>query len=246
MAKNYVGLTGNDIVKAVRRHNLWMLLSRGFLILFIAVILTVGMRYLWKSGHYIYLVLAVLVALLLFYMCIEAVGKAAATLKNVSRARVFRKYGAPDSIAMRISEGEPLLESNKTLLTDSFIMKHGDFESFIPFEDILLIYRKTQIRSCSFQEAYQPARQRFESDEIILWYVDLFELASLLLCCNFAFTNSHCNERRVQKTAKPICVQDLAVSMSPGRARIYIFVEIQFKLSQFISDQHSSTHANVD
>lgn len=143
MAKNYVGLTGNDIVKAVRRHNLWMLLSRGFLILFIAVILTVGMRYLWKSGHYIYLVLAVLVALLLFYMCIEAVGKAAATLKNVSRARVFRKYGSPDSIAMRISEGEPLLESNKTLLTDSFIMKHGDFESFIPFEDILLIYRKT-------------------------------------------------------------------------------------------------------
>lgn len=143
MAKNYVGLTGNDIVKAVRRHNLWMLLSRGFLILFIAVILTVGMRYLWKSGHYIYLVLAILVALLLFYMCIEAVGKAAATLKNVSRARVFRKYGSPDSIAMRISEGEPLLESNKTLLTDSFIMKHGDFESFIPFEDILLIYRKT-------------------------------------------------------------------------------------------------------
>lgn len=143
MAKNYVGLTGNDIVKAVRRHNLWMLLSRGFLILFIAVILTVGMRYLWKSGHYIYLVLAILVALLLFYMCIEAVGKAAATLKNVSRARVFRKYGSADSIAMRISEGEPLLESNKTLLTDSFIMKHGDFESFIPFEDILLIYRKT-------------------------------------------------------------------------------------------------------
>lgn len=143
MAKNYVGLTGGDIVKSVRRHNTWILISRGFLIVFIAVMLIVGMRYLWKGGHYIYLVLAILVALLLFYVCIEAVGKAAATLKNVSRARVFRKYGSPDSIAMRISEGEPLLESNKTLLTDSFIMKHGDFETFIPFEDILLIYRKT-------------------------------------------------------------------------------------------------------
>jgi hypothetical protein len=143
MAKNYAGLTGGDIVTSVRRHNTWVLISRAFLIVFIAVMLVAGTRYFWRNGHWLYLVLGIALALLLFYLCIEAVGKAAGTLKNVARARVFRKFGSPDALAMRISEGVPLLESSKTLLTDSFIMKHGDFESFVPFEDILLIYRKT-------------------------------------------------------------------------------------------------------
>ena len=143
MARSYLGLTGADIVSAVRRHNRWVLISRSFLIAFIAFLLIGGMIYMGREGHYVMLVFGIAIALLLFYLCFEAISKAAKVLGNVERSRLFRKYGSPDSIAMRIAEGEPLLDSRKTLLTDSFIMKHGDFESYVPFEEILLLYKKT-------------------------------------------------------------------------------------------------------
>ena len=35
-----------------------------------------------------------------------------------------------------------LLDSNKALIAKNFIMKHNDFESYIPFTHVLLCYRK--------------------------------------------------------------------------------------------------------
>ena len=71
----------------------------------------------------------------------KAFGNAVRTLSDIRRARVFLKYGGPDALAMRISEGVPQMQIGSTFVTDTYIMQTGNFETFVAFEEILLLYR---------------------------------------------------------------------------------------------------------
>ena len=144
MAHHYENLTGEQIVTAVRKRNQR---NRILCILGIAlacVILVAALKFLVPSGHYIYAILAVLLIVMCFYLAFEGISKASRTIAAGENADLFRKYGTPESIAARIAaeSGEPLLDSKGSLICDSFIMQHGNFESYIPFEKALLVYRR--------------------------------------------------------------------------------------------------------
>ncbi|HBI84877.1 MAG TPA: hypothetical protein DDX71_01110 [Ruminococcus sp.] len=144
MARNYAALTGKKIVKRVRSKHLQTtvvcVLGLGFCILIVC-----GMIRLVRENHeYITPVFGMVLAALGGWYAVYQFIRQMKVLRDVPNARVFRKYGTPDEIARTISEesGSSLLESGQTLLTPSFIMKHGDYESFMPSKDIVLMYRK--------------------------------------------------------------------------------------------------------
>ncbi len=143
MGMRYTALSGAEIVKKIRSKNV------GRLLLYVlGLLLAVGIVFFGISqllgGHYFFGIAGLVVGPIVLWMVAELMSKAVATLKNVKECRLFRKYGSPDELAERIAEGsmQPLLESKQALITDSFIMKYGDFESFVPFSDVLLLYRK--------------------------------------------------------------------------------------------------------
>lgn len=145
MAKRYTALTGADIVKKVRSQNIGAVVGGVFGILLAVGCVIFGITQL-MAGEIFFGIAGIVVGPIILWVVISMMSKALAVLKNVEESRLFRKYGTPDELAARIAEGsmQPLLESSQALVADSFIMKHGYYESFVPFSDILLLYRKEQ------------------------------------------------------------------------------------------------------
>ncbi len=145
MAKNYSALTGSDIVRAVRKKHIKYLIYSIFgIIAGFALLIAVSIYLHRSSESVVYMILGVLMSACIIGFSCYMLGKSFLTLRDILHIPLFRKYGSADSIAMQISEHFPaaILESNKVLITDSFIMKHGDYETYIPYEDVLLLYRK--------------------------------------------------------------------------------------------------------
>ena len=144
MAINYTGLTGEQIVGKVRRRNRNTVWKCALGIMLVAAFL-VGVIWLIRAEkRYLIGIFGILICLLVIYFLLQSIGKATDVLKDVPSAPVFRKFGSPETIAARVANGadSPLIPSRKTLIGDSFIMKHGDFETYIPFESVRLMYRK--------------------------------------------------------------------------------------------------------
>ncbi|MBR5371827.1 MAG: hypothetical protein IK130_06405 [Oscillospiraceae bacterium] len=144
MAYHYNSLTGDIIVRKIQKKN-----KRNALLCILGLAAVAGLAvfllYMTATEHkYLYAIGGLLLCALFVYVLITTMRKAISIWKDPSRARVFRKYGTPDQIAETIAAGADnvLLGSGKALITESFIMKHNDFESFIPFTDVLLCYRK--------------------------------------------------------------------------------------------------------
>lgn len=144
MARNYTALSGADMVKKIRSQNIISAIG-CVLVILISVGMLIGGVLLLRTGNSMFYGIASLVIGVVLFWCMGRIlSKSLAVLKNVAESRLFRKYGTPDELAQQISEGsvQRILESNQALVTDSFIMKHSDFESFVPFQSILLLYRK--------------------------------------------------------------------------------------------------------
>lgn len=75
---------------------------------------------------------------------IAEIRKSVKTLSDVPNCKLFRKYGSPESIAQTIAEGagKSIVSCKQTLLTEQFILKTKDFESFVPLESVLLLYKR--------------------------------------------------------------------------------------------------------
>ncbi|MBR6420962.1 MAG: hypothetical protein IKS42_11560 [Oscillospiraceae bacterium] len=139
---NYRAITGEQILKKIRGKNIIYVVLGG-----IACLAGIGLLIL--AGTMLHndddtFAAAGFVGLAFIVCGLFGVIKGAKVLKNVENLRIFRKFGSPDELAARISEGcaASFYETSKTLVTESFIMKQGDFESYKPFEDIILIYKK--------------------------------------------------------------------------------------------------------
>ena len=142
--RNYSELTGDQVVAGVRRYNQRNRLLCILGILVCCAFLVAIIKFMFPGGHYVYGILGVILILLCFYGLFEGISRTTKTIAAGENAAIFRKYGTPETIAARIAleSAEPLLDSKGSLVCDSFIMKHGNFESFIPFEKALLIYRR--------------------------------------------------------------------------------------------------------
>lgn len=141
MAANYQALSGQDVIKKVRNtHIKYLIFCTLGVILAVVMLIAAGSMIRNGEGGILVMVFGVLVMLCSIYFA----GRSFKTLGNIENCRLFRKYGTPDEIAQRISEGSlnTILDSKGSLCTDTFIMKHSDFESYVPYEDILLLYRK--------------------------------------------------------------------------------------------------------
>lgn len=146
MSRSYQSLSGEEIIKKIRSKN-----RRTVLLCALGDLAVVGaaavLLFMTANEHrYVYAIIGLLVCVL-FFVALTTVMKAAlTTLKDVANAKLFRKFGAPERLAEAISAGaeHPLLESRQTLAADSFIMKHNDFESYVPYSAVLLCYKKEQ------------------------------------------------------------------------------------------------------
>ena len=141
MAANYHALSGQDVIKKVRNtHIKYLIFCALGVLLAVVMLIAAGSMIRNGEGGILVMVFGVLVMLCSIYFA----GRSFKTLGNIENCRLFRKYGTPDEIAQRISEGSlnTILDSKGSLCTDTFIMKHSDFESFVPFSEILLLYRK--------------------------------------------------------------------------------------------------------
>lgn len=146
MSRNYQTLTGDTIIRKVRGKNICnaIICVLGYLAVTALVIYLLHMT---STQHrYLYAIIGLLLCILFYAGLTFWLKRTLSTLKDVSRARVFRKYGSPEQLAEIISAGaaHPLLESRHALIADTFIMKHNDYESYIPFSDVILCYRKEQ------------------------------------------------------------------------------------------------------
>ncbi len=146
MAKSYYGLTGEAVVSSVRRRNIGTLVFCIFGLIACLVAIVVLLVMTAHEHRYLVTIIGLLIVALLIYAAVCGIKSACNTLKDCTRARIFRKYGSPDSIAERIAAeaDTPLLSSQKALIADSFIMNRGNFESYVPFSEILLCYKKEQ------------------------------------------------------------------------------------------------------
>lgn len=145
MAHNYSALTGDKIVQSIRkqnRHKLVMyILAIPFLCLFLVGMLTYMIQ---EHDEYVIGVIAIVVLSLLLYADVSSIGKTRKALAEAENCALFRKFGSAERIAAKIAEesAAPLLDSRGTIICESFIMKHGNFESYIPFDHALLVYRQ--------------------------------------------------------------------------------------------------------
>lgn len=139
----YAELTGAQIVGAIRRKNRRSVFF-GILGMLLVVLFLLGVGYMMTNGHPIYGVVGVLLCAFFLWALGTSVIKSMRILKDVENSRVFRKYGAPEALAERIAEGSlsPILDSKRALIADSFIMIHKDYESYVPFNQVMLLYRK--------------------------------------------------------------------------------------------------------
>ena len=145
MAKNYSALTGNDIIRSIRKkHIIRLILSLLGIAAGFGALIAVSMFLNEQGESMLYQLFCVLFCALFIGFCCYMVGKSFLTLRNIRHIPLFRKFGSADSIAMQIAEHfvSPVLESRSVLITDTFIMKHGDYETYKPYESVMLMYRK--------------------------------------------------------------------------------------------------------
>lgn len=148
MAKDYSALTGDEMLAGIRKTHRARIAGDIFLILFAAGFL-IGCVIMLMNNHRD--AFRIVMALIGIAGCIVGVwaifgqiGKHIETIASPEKCRLFRKYGSPESVAARIAaeSGEPVIAEKSTLLCRSFIMIRGDFESFIPLDQMLHVYRK--------------------------------------------------------------------------------------------------------
>ena len=144
MKRNYTDLTGADLIRCIRQYNQRKRLLLVLLILCTAAGLTGVFIWILRMHEFFYGGVLAFICLCVFYAAITVIAKVNRLLADTERCPLFRKFGTPEAIAARIASecSEPLLDSKGTLICNSFIMKHGNFESFIPFEQALHVYRR--------------------------------------------------------------------------------------------------------
>lgn len=144
MARNYSELSGEDLLAGVQKKN-----KQNKLLCFLGMALAAGLMIggilMVKSGSEIfYGILMFVIAILIAYACMAGVSKANKSIAAPQNCVLFRKFGTPDMIAQRIAQesSAPLLDAKGALICDSFVMKHGDFETYVPLEEALWVYRE--------------------------------------------------------------------------------------------------------
>ena len=204
MKRDFTGLTGNDILRAVRKKHIFRLILCVLgVIAGIALLIAVGI--LMPAHGAFYFIMGVLLAAGLIGCSGFFFSQSFKTLRNVREIPLFRKHGSPDSIAMQLAEygSQPFLESRQILITEHFIMKYGDFETFMTYEDVLLLYRKEHrtngVLDGIFLVLYDGWGDSFEYPfKLGKKHADDMEQAAQMIAshaprCRFGYTNDNLN-----------------------------------------------------
>lgn len=137
-------LTGQIIVSRLRTKKGWEAFGYSILILpFLAMFLFM-LFHLVNSGDFAMCIITGLISgACIFFFAAKAV-RALKMALATEKATVFRKYGDPDEIADRINRGldHILLEQRDVIVTEEYILRRKQYETFVPLADIMLMYRK--------------------------------------------------------------------------------------------------------
>ena len=144
MSKNYSALSGAELISGIRKRH-----RRGVVVCIVLIVLCAGLMIggLYGAIHEKSMfigIAAVALGGLIAWHSLGEIGRHNKIAAEPENCALFRKYGSPETIAARIAEesAEPVLSEKGTLLCRSFIMKQNDFESYVPLDQALLVYRK--------------------------------------------------------------------------------------------------------
>lgn len=144
MAHDYSALTGEMLVenvqKSYKRKKILCIVG----IPVCCIVLLYSLLQLKSGSDGFMCILFAAISVILIYVCLKGIADAKKLIADPMGSMLFKKFGSPESIAQRIAaeSGSPLLDAKGALICDSFIMKHGDFESFVPLEEALWVYRE--------------------------------------------------------------------------------------------------------
>lgn len=144
MEKNLSDLTGEQMCQLIRkmkiRQCILCVIAEVFFLLFIVM----GIWGLCTGEGPAVAVLAVILGLGGAVYLVVVFRRCLRTVQDPEHCRLFRKFGSPSTLAAQIAAGYNtcIIENRNVYVTDTFIMKKNDFDSFVPYTDIVLLYRK--------------------------------------------------------------------------------------------------------
>ncbi|MBR3679766.1 MAG: hypothetical protein IKL87_06140 [Oscillospiraceae bacterium] len=137
-------LTGKQMVKKIRNANLASAFGGVLLWVLGVVVILAAVANVRNNHDYASAILMMLVGAALLIGGGALFIAKLVILKDVANCKVFRKYGSPDELAAEISEAafNNLIDSKQVLVSDRFLLAVNNFESFMPYESVRLLYKK--------------------------------------------------------------------------------------------------------
>ncbi len=145
MAYKSKEVTAEQLRKAVRHKNRGHFLGDiGVMLLGMAFIFFAWYEYKYEQSVF-YGILGICGGVFFIFMAISLIPDHWRAYRDTENVRLFLKYGSAETLAAHITEGisNRIIENDKVLITEKFIMRNDDFESYMPYESVLWIYKKT-------------------------------------------------------------------------------------------------------
>ncbi|MCQ2417891.1 MAG: hypothetical protein MJ071_08810 [Oscillospiraceae bacterium] len=145
MAKTYDALSGEQIKQKIKKKHVFRCICGTLGLIAVPLVMYAVIRFGIMQEHEYFTSIIILAVLLVGFSVLgKTLQKSRQTIADIDNIRLFRKYGSAETIAARIAQGceSPLMNTGRSFVGSTFIMQHDNFESYIPFEEILLLYRK--------------------------------------------------------------------------------------------------------
>ncbi len=137
-------ITAESLVRIIRKRNLRYGIGAIFFVLLSCLLLMVACDMI-RNQSYGYGLLGILVSVICIDQSFTAAVTRLSVVSDTDHCRFFRKFGSPEQIAAQMTdEAERILFQHKSIiLTQSYIINTNDLETFLPYDQIRLLYRET-------------------------------------------------------------------------------------------------------
>ena len=139
MKPPYLNLTGEKLLRSIRRTEIIRIILNSLLLLFFTVFFSyIGyelIRTLPDSWFFLFTAPAWILA---FWFPIKAIKRHTLAARSGSLNDVFAKYGSPEEIAEVLADPENMhmLKCRNLFFTKAYFMKRGDYLTYIPLREI--------------------------------------------------------------------------------------------------------------
>ena len=177
MKQPYPNMTGEKLLNKVSSRALIKILLNSLLLIFLAMfflyLIFDGVREMPES---LVMLFTLPLWILLFYFPIKAIRTHLVQFRSGGCNEVFRRYGTPDEIAEVLADPEnvQLIRSSNIIVTKAYLMKKGDFLSYLPLSEIVYIeISRTHGRHAHIVMNVQPKEEPFRRYSVSMTVITL-------------------------------------------------------------------------